>query len=77
MKERMTPNFKKTTDSDVETIIGSVDAGYGTRVLINVRLHPSDIDKLHDVIHQFLKNECQRTNNFLTELEAEYNEFKQ
>lgn len=69
-------NFRKTTDSDVTTEIGTVDAGDGTRILINVKLHPADIDKLHDVLHSFLKNQCSKTNDFLTRLEKEYTQYQ-
>ena len=66
------PNFRKTTDPDCEM---HVSVGMETEIKINVSIHPKDIDRLYEVLADFLKNDCTITNDFLTQIEKEHNDY--
>lgn len=59
-KVKFEPNYRLTTDSDVE--ISSNSDAQSTVFSINVSLHPKDVESLLNVFSDFLLNNCQKTN---------------
>lgn len=54
------PNYRLTTDSDVE--ISSNSDANNTTFTVNCSLHPKDIEDFMNVFSDFLSNNCQKTN---------------
>lgn len=69
----MKPNFRLTTDSDVEVV---ANGGTTTTFSVNCSLHPKDIEKIQDIFIDFLLNNCQKTNEQNQETKSDYENYK-